>query len=235
MTGRFAGRRALVTGAASGIGRATALRLAAEGARVAALDRTEAAAPAGGMALRCDLADAGAIAEACARVQAAWGGLDLLVSNAGIMSFTPILETDAAAFDRVQAVNLRAAFLLLRHAGGMMGPGGAVVLVSSVHATATTANVAPYAASKAGLEALARAAAIEWAPRGVRVNALAPGAVETPLLRANPNIASGVEKLDGPVGTPEQMAGAICFLLGEDAGFVTGAVLHADGGRLAAL
>ncbi|WP_207540289.1 SDR family NAD(P)-dependent oxidoreductase [Sabulicella rubraurantiaca] len=237
---RFAGRHVLVTGGSSGIGRATCERLAAEGARVAVLSRDGAAAGdvaqrIGGIAIPADLAEETAIQDAAARIAKEWGTLDFLVSNAATMTFTPILETEAADFDRVIAVNLRAPFLLLRYLGGMIRRGGAVVHVSSVHAAATTANVAPYAASKGGLEALTRAASIEFTPRGVRVNAVAPGAVETPMLRANPNIASGVEKLEGPVGRPEQIAAAICFLLSEEAGFATGAVLSVDGGRLAAL
>lgn len=237
---RFAGRHALVTGGSSGIGRATCERLAAEGACVAVVARDEAAVAEvagriGGLAIAADLSEEAAIGEVAARIAREWGALDLLVSNAATMGFTPILETGAEEFDRVIAVNLRAPFLLLHHLGGMIRRGGAVVHVSSVHAAATTANVAPYAASKGGLEAFTRAASIEFAPRGVRVNAVAPGAVETPMLRGNPNIASGAEKLEGPVGTPAQIAAAICFLLSEEAGFATGAVLAVDGGRLAAL
>lgn len=233
---RFAGKAALVTGGNSGIGRATCRRLAAEGARVWVLGRDTAATEAvaaeiGGTAILADLAEEAQIIAALHRA----GPLDVLVNNAGMMSFTPLLDTDAATFDQVLAVNLRAPFLLMRHAAPDMPRGGAIVNVSSVHAHATTANVASYAASKGGLEALTRAAAIELAPLGIRVNCVAPGAVETPLLRSNPNIASGVEKLEGPVGTPEELATAICFLASEEAGFITGSVLVVDGGRLAAL
>ena len=151
------------------------------------------------------------------------------------MTFTPLLETDAASFDHVLAVNLRGPFLMLRHGVPLMRRGGAIVNVSSVHAQATTANVLPYATSKGGMEAMTRAASIELAPLGLRINCVRPGAVETPMLRSNHNIRSGAEKLDGPIGTPEQLAAAICWLASDEAGFVTGSVLTADGGRLAAL
>jgi NAD(P)-dependent dehydrogenase (short-subunit alcohol dehydrogenase family) len=237
---RFEGKRALVTGGSSGIGRATAERLAGEGARVAVLARDGeelryVAGAIGGLALSCDLADPAAIEASVAKLREGFGGVDLLVNNAAMMTFTPLAETEYEALMGVLRVNLAAPFLLARRCAAMMGQGGAIVNVSSVHAHATTPNVIPYAASKGAVEAMTRGMAVELQPRGIRVNAVAPGAVETPMLRSNPNIASGAEKLTGPIGAPEDLAAAICFLLSEEARFITGAVLAVDGGRLATL
>jgi NAD(P)-dependent dehydrogenase (short-subunit alcohol dehydrogenase family) len=234
------GKACLVTGGGSGIGLATARRLAAMGARVAVVGRDgaalqEVATEIGGLAIRADVAEEAQIKEALARCVDAFGPLDVLVNNAAMMTFTPLLQTDAASFDHVLAVNLRGPFLMLHHGVPLMRRGGSIVNVSSVHAQATTANVLPYATSKGGMEAMTRAASIELTPLGLRINCVRPGAVETPMLRSNPNIQSGVEKLEGPIGTPEQLAAAICWLASDESGFVTGSVLTADGGRLAAL
>ena len=233
-------KRCIVTGGGSGIGRATCRMLAARGAKVGVLGRTAADVQAvadeiSGLALVADMGEEAQIRAAVERCAQAWGGLDVLVNNAAMMTFTPLLETDAASFDHLLAVNLRGPFLLMHHGVKQMRQGGSIVNVSSVHAQATTANVLPYAASKGGLEAMTRAASIELAPLGIRANCVRPGAVETPLLRSNPNIASGAEKLTGAVGTPEQLAEAICWLASDASAFVTGGVLTADGGRLASL
>ncbi len=116
-----------------------------------------------------------------------------------------------------------------------MPPGSAIVNVTSVHAFATTLNVVPYASSKGAIEAFTRGFALEMQPRQIRVNAIAPGAVDTPMLWNNPNVKSGVEKVQGAIGKPEDLAAAICFLASDDARFVNGATLLADGARLAAL
>jgi NAD(P)-dependent dehydrogenase (short-subunit alcohol dehydrogenase family) len=133
-------------------------------------------------------------------------------------------------------VDLLGAFFFTRQAFLHMPQGGAIVNVSSVHAVETTPLVAAYAAAKAALLSLTRSAAIEGKPKGIRVNAVLPGAVETPMLRENPNIRSGAEQLDPTaVGRPEDIAAAIAYLASDDAAFVQGASLRADGGRLARL
>jgi NAD(P)-dependent dehydrogenase (short-subunit alcohol dehydrogenase family) len=113
-----------------------------------------------------------------------------------------------------------------------MGPGGAFVNISSVHAHETTANVVPYASSKGGMEAFTRGFSQELEARKLRINCVAPGAVNTPMLWNNPNVKSGVEKIEGAVGEPEDIAAAICFLAADEARFITGTTLAVDGGRL---
>lgn len=241
---RFEGKAALVTGAGSGIGRATALRLASEGARVLVVDVNEAHGndtvaqieKTGGSA-RMQKADVGDPAQVEAAVAAlvAWcGRVDVLVNNAGMMVYKPVAELPVADWDRVQAVNLRAVFLFCKHALPHMR-GGAIVNVSSVHAHETTANVSSYAASKGGIEAFTRALSREVKPAQTRVNCIAPGAVDTPMLWSNPNLRSGIEHLEGAVAKPEMIASAIAFLASDDARFIHGTTLIADGGRLDAL
>lgn len=244
---RFSDHVILVTGAASGIGLATAVRLASEGARVVAcvhspenVEATEAAlreAGAGGVwAPLLDVADEAAVARVCAQAIERWGRLDGAVNCAGVMTFAPIEETTTDDWNTVLSVDLLGAFYVLREAFRRMDRGGSVVNVSSVHAVQTTPLVAPYAAAKAALDSLTRSGALEGREKGIRVNSVRPGAIDTPMLWDNPNVKSGAEAIDpDDVGTPDEVAAAICFLLSSDAAFVTGAILNADGGRLAAL
>ena len=247
----------LITGAAGGIGRAIAARFAAAGWRVIGWDKAPAPAdfPAGGIFARVDLADPAAVESAAGEVRAAFPKLHALVNNAALQVAKPLLETTLAEWDAVHAVNLRAAFLVskaffpLLRAAAEAGEGAAVVNVSSVHAVATSANIAAYAASKGGLLALTRAMAIEWAPYGIRVNALLPGAVDTPMLRAG--LARGhlhgdaVEAqlaelarrtVNGRIGQPAEIAAAVYFLAdGSQSSFMTGQPLVVDGGATARL
>ena len=247
---RFENHIAIVTGGGSGIGRATCVQLASEGAKVAVVDidfeqgqETLAQIQHSGgeaMFLKADVSNAADVQGAVSRVVEIWGRVDVLVNNAGTMSFSPVVSLHEDAWDRVLAVNLRAAFLFakytLPHMKGADGrKSGAIVNISSVHASATTRNVAAYAASKGGLEAFTRALAIEAEAVNVRVNAVAPGAVDTPLLWSNPNLQSGAEKLEGAVATTQSVAQTICFLASNEAQFVSGAVLSVDAGRLARL
>jgi NAD(P)-dependent dehydrogenase (short-subunit alcohol dehydrogenase family) len=239
---RFSDKVCLVTGGGSGIGRATCLRLASEGGKVLVIDlKADKAADTvaeitrrGGEA-RAATADVSNSAQVRAAVKAAvdaWGRVDVVVNDAAMMTFKPIVELEEEDFDRVLAVNLRSVFLFCKYAVPHMRPGGAVVNVSSVHAHETEATVAPYAASKGGMEAFTRAVALEWGPRKVRINCVAPGAVDTPMLWNNPNVKSGREKVQGAVGTPEDLAAAICFLASDEAKFINGTTLIADGARL---
>ena len=247
---RFKGAIALVTGAGSGIGRATALQLAREGARVAIVDVDREAGcqtlellhkeGGQGVFLFADVSQSADVQGVVNRVLELWGRLDTLVNNAGTMRFAPVVQLGEDDWDIVMNVNLRSAFLFskyalphMRRASGRRG--GAVVNVSSVHASATTRNVAAYAASKGGLEAFTRALALEVETQNVRVNAVAPGAVDTPLLWSNPNLQSGAEKLEGTIISAQGVADAICYLASDQAAFITGTTLNVDAGRLARL
>ncbi len=244
---RFKDRVVIVTGAASGIGLATATRLAAEGARVAAVvhspehvDATEAALRDAGapdvLVVTADVSTEADVKRCAAETVDRWGRLDGVVNCAGVMTFSKIEETSKADWDTVLGVDLMGAFYFIREAFRRMDAGGAVVNVSSVHAVQTTPLVAPYAAAKAALDSLTRSAAIEGREKRIRVNSVRPGAIDTPMLWDNPNVTSGEETIDpADVGEPAQVAAAICFLLSDDAAFTTGATLSVDGGRLAAL
>jgi NAD(P)-dependent dehydrogenase (short-subunit alcohol dehydrogenase family) len=232
---------AIVTGGASGIGLAVARRFAADGAKVVVADLDEARAKAAAEPLdraagvRCDVSRPEAVAAACAFAEQTFGGFDVVVNNAGLMTFTPLAELDEATWMRVLGVDLLGAFYFTQ-ALMKRGKGGAVVNIASVHAIETTANVAPYAAAKAALLSLTRSTSIEGKPLGLRANAILPGAVDTPMLWSNPNLKSGAEVLDkADVGRPEDIAAAAAFLASDDAAFVTGAALNVDGGRLAKL
>ena len=239
---RFADKVCLVTGGGSGIGRAACERLGAEGGRVAAVDRDEGRAKdtaaaivqAGGtaMGVRADVGRTEDIQAAIGAVVEAWGRLDVLVNDAATMTFTPLLDTTEDAFDLLLAVNLKSVFRFCKYGVPHMPKGGAIVNVSSVHAHQTTANVVPYAASKGGVEAMTRGLSIELAPLGIRINCVAPGAVDTPMLWDNPNVKSGAETVTGAVGKPADLAAAVCFLAAPEAAFVTGTTLVVDGGRL---
>jgi glucose 1-dehydrogenase len=241
---RFADKICVVTGGGSGIGRATCHRLADEGGRVAVLDVDEETAKstakvitdAGGQALhvRVDASEAKAVRSAVEAVVERWQRIDVLVNCAAKMTFEPVVRLEEADWDGVIATNLRSVFLLCKYCLPHMRR-GAIVNISSVHAHQTTVNVAPYAASKGGIEAFTRALSRECEERDVRVNSVAPGAVETPMLRSNPLVQSGEEKIQGKIGEPEEIAAAIAFLASDEAGFINGTTLAVDGGRLTIL
>lgn len=243
----FQDRVVIVTGGSSGIGLSTALRFASGGARIVLADRNEQAGQAavgqikaagapGAVALACDVGVEEQVESAITRVIDQFGRLDVIVNNAGIMIFKPLVELTRDDWMTVLTVNLLGAFFFLKHGVPRMKSGGAIVNVSSIHAVATTALVAPYAAAKAALLSLTRSAALETKDKGIRVNAVVPGAVDTPMLWDNPNLKSGVEQLDpAEIGKPGDLAAAIAFLASDDAAFITGTALNVDGGRLARL
>lgn len=242
---RFSNKTCIVTGGGSGIGRATCLQMAQEGARVVIADldlesaqaTADAIAAAGGTAIAAQV-DVGNAAAVQAVVNAAvgkYGGIDVVVNDAAMMTFTPIVDIAEADFFKVLTTNLGSVFFFAKYGAPHMAQGSAFVNVSSVHAYATTQNVVPYASSKGAIEAFTRGFALEMQARGIRVNAVAPGSVDTPMLWNNPNVKNGIEKPTGAIGKPEDLAQAICFLASDDARFVNGATLLVDGGRLAAL
>jgi meso-butanediol dehydrogenase/(S,S)-butanediol dehydrogenase/diacetyl reductase len=153
-----------------------------------------------------------------------------------LMVFKSLEEHTTADWLKIFGVDLLGAFYFTREAFSKMKPGGAIVNVSSVHAVETTPLVASYAAAKAALLSLTRSSAIEGKSKGIRVNAVLPGAIETPMLRENPNIKAGLEVINqSDVGKPEDVAAAIAFLASDDARFVQGTSFRVDGGRLASL
>ena len=238
---RFTDKVGLVTGGGSGIGRATATRFAAEGGKVVVVDlqrehgeeAVQVITAAGGQAIfaQADVSNAQQVQAAVEQAVSTWGKIDVLVNDAAMMTFTPIIDLTEDDWDRVLAVNLRSVFLFCKCCLPHM-QGGAIVNVSSVHAHETEANVVPYASSKGGLEAFTRGLSREVATSKVRVNCVAPGAIDTPMLWSNPLVKSGQEKVKGAVGTPEDLAAAILFLASDEARFINGTTLVVDGGRL---
>jgi NAD(P)-dependent dehydrogenase (short-subunit alcohol dehydrogenase family) len=246
---RLNGKRALVTGANSGIGKAAALALGEAGAAVAVnyLERPEDAdevvrtiREGGGraLALQADVSRPGEVAALFQRLDAEWGGLDVLVNNAGVDgSRSPAWETDPDDWHRVLEVNLFGVFLCAREALRRMVPArsGVVANVTSVHEVIPWNGYSAYTTSKAGISMLTKTLALEAAPEGVRVVAVAPGAVKTPINRqvwSDPDKRSDLlEKIPaGRIGAPEDIARAVVFLASDAAAYVTGTTLFVDGG-----
>ncbi len=242
---RFSGKTCIVTGGGSGIGKATCLRMAAEGGRAVVVDlRSDAAQATAGeikknggeaLAVAADVGDSARVQAVIAQAASAYGSIDVIVNDAAMMTFIPIVDIPEEDFFNVIRVNLGSVFAFSKYGAPHMPPGSSIVNVSSVHAHKTTLNVVPYAASKGAIEAFTRGFSIEMEARKIRVNAVAPGAVDTPMLWDNPNVKSGAEKITGAVGKPEDLAAAICFIASEEAAFINGATLIVDGGRLAQL
>jgi NAD(P)-dependent dehydrogenase (short-subunit alcohol dehydrogenase family) len=244
---RFKDRVVLVTGGASGIGLATVIRCASEGAAVVIADRdaprgaeavTRAldAGATGAMACACDVSDEAQVTACADAAMKRFDRIDVIVNNAGLMVFKPLEAHTREDWTRLLAVDLLGAFYFTREAFRLMTNGGAIVNVSSIHAVETTPLVASYAAAKAALVSLTRSAALEGKARKIRVNAVLPGAIDTPMLWENPNIKSGLEQIQqNDVGRPEDVAAAIAFLASDDAAFVQGAAFRVDGGRLGRL
>jgi len=243
----------LVTGAAGGIGRATVALFAEKGWRVLGVDRADFGDdfPKSGHFIKADISQPDSFEVIFQQAKDFHPTLDVLVNNAAVQVAKPLMETTVEEWDAVMASNLRSVFLFVKLAHPLIkaARGGAIVNVSSVHAIQTSANIAAYAASKGGLLALTRAMAIEFAPDNIRVNAVLPGAVDTPMLRAglgrgHAGHGDMQERLDnlarktvsGKVGKPEEIAHAIYFLAdNEQSSFMTGQALVVDGGATARL
>jgi meso-butanediol dehydrogenase / (S,S)-butanediol dehydrogenase / diacetyl reductase len=238
------GKRIVVTGGTSGIGEATSRRFLAEGARVVALAVGEGEVATAGervpglAAIRCDVADAGAVAEAFAKVDASLGGIDVLVANAGISIRKPFLEIEEADWRRVLDVNLTGVFHCAQQAARRMtaADGGTILMTASTNGLTGHPFYADYNASKAGVILLARTMARELAP-AVRVNAVCPGYVLTPMQRAEysdemlADVNAGIPL--GRHASPDEIAALFAFLASDDGAYFTGAVISVDGGETA--
>ena len=238
---RFTDKTAVVTGANSGIGRATATRLLSEGGQVLAVDvrhdRTWPDADADQLrTLTLDISATDAADILAHRIETDYGRVDVLANVAGILHIAPFLEVRRADWDRVVAVNLTGTFFLSQAVARIMvntGTPGRIINVSSVHAVVSEPNAAPYTATKGGIEAMSRTMASELAPHGITVNCVRPGPVRTGM--SDPIYTPEIERalLDRvPLGIapPEWIAAAICYFASEDACFTTGACLDVDGG-----
>jgi len=237
-------RVALVTGAARGIGLATAKKFLAEGWRVALLDidgellRAAVAAigdAADTLAVQADVADARAVASAMAATQARFGRLDALINNAGVAVFAPLMETSEDDWNRVLAVNLTGAFLCSKAAvPHLREHGGAIVNITSISSLRASTLRSAYGTSKAGLAHLTKQLAVELASLGIRVNAVAPGPVDTAMAKAVHSKEIRADYHDAiPLnryGLEEELAEAVFFLCSERASYITGQVLAVDGG-----
>jgi NAD(P)-dependent dehydrogenase (short-subunit alcohol dehydrogenase family) len=232
---------ALVTGAARGIGFATAKRFLAEGYAVALLDidgetLARAAESLSGrtLALTCDVARADQVETAIARVSQEFGTLDALVNNAGTAVFKPALETTLAEFQRTMDVNLAGPFLMVQACVPLMSGGGTIVNITSISGLRASALRIAYGTSKAALEHLTKQLALELSVRGIRVNAVAPGPVDTAMAKAVHSAAIRADYHDaiplGRYGLEEEIAEAVFFLCSERASYITGQVLAVDGG-----
>jgi len=246
-------RTVLITGAGGGIGHASVQYFSQKGWRVIGVDRSDIGKdfPKDGRFIQADISHPDSVEKIFQQAREFHSTLNALVNNAAVQVAKPLIETSVEEWDAVMASNLRSVFLFVKLAHPLMknAGGGAIVNVSSVHAIQTSANIAAYAASKGGLLALTRAMAIEFAPDDIRVNAILPGAVDTPMLRAG--LSRGhlggsdvQERLDnlakktvnGKVGRPEEIASAIYFLAdNEQSSFMTGQALVVDGGATARL
>ena len=249
MSGRLQDKIAIITGAASGIGAATAIRFVTEGAKVLLVDTNSAGL---GDVLQtigdndhaqsivADVQDEDAVESCVRQAVEAWGRVDIVVNNAGISGKLSLLEFTKEEFDRIMGVNLRGPLLFCKHAIPAMTSGGAIVNIASISSTSGIPGQAIYAPSKGGILQMTRQLAIEYAQQNIRVNAVAPGTIETPMLQGND--PERMKKTLGwlmnmhPIGRfgkPEEVANAILFLASDEASFITGANLAVDGGYTA--
>ena len=242
MTGRLQGKRAVVTGAAQGIGRAISAAFVAEGAQVLLVDidaggAARTAAELGQQAFTADLSQKSEIERLFAHVTQHWGSLDILVNNAGVTHAAELDELTEDDFDRVFAINLKSALWATQAAARLMAPGSAVVNMSSVNAVLAIPNQIPYAISKGAMKQLTNVTALALAPKGIRVNAIGPGSIMTAMLQGIMNDQAAQDRILsrtplGRWGEPEEVAAIAVFLASRESSYITGQTIYPDGGRL---
>ena len=248
----FTGKVAIVTGGAMGIGEATARKLAGLGASVAILDidrdagrKSAAAIAKNGHTCEffpCNISVGGEVSQAVAAVVNKYRAIDILVSNAGIQLYGDAVTTSEEEWDRLMGINLKGCFLVSKFVVPHMAKrGGAIVIVGSVQSMTAISNSLAYVASKHGLLGLTRAMSLDYASKGIRVNCVCPGTIDTPMLRGAANLSDDPEKVIqtcnrmhpiGRIGKAEEVADAIAYLASPMASFITGAALIVDGGML---
>ncbi len=246
------GKVAIVTGGAMGIGEATAKKLASMGATVAIVDidrnvggETAAAIAKGGATCEffpCNVCVSGEVSRAVEAVVSKYGTVDILVSNAGIQLYGDAVATTEEDWDRLMGINLKGCFLVSKFVvPHMIERGGAIVIVGSVQSMTAISNSVAYVASKHGLLGLTRAMSLDYANKGIRVNCVCPGTIDTPMLRWAVSLSEDPEKVIqtcnrmhplGRIGKAEEVADAIVYLASPMASFITGAALIVDGGML---
>ncbi len=243
---RLEGKVALVTGGNSGIGLATAKRLQEEGARVAisgrsrkTLDEAVKSIGNGVLAVQSDVAKLTDIDKLFAEVSQKLGKIDVLFVNAGVAKFAPLADTPESVFDEQYDINIKGAYFTIQKALPFLNDGASIILNTSVVDSKGTVGASAYAATKAALRSLARTAAAELVARGIRVNAVAPGPIETPILSRTGLPQEAIDDFSKGVtaripmqrfGQPEEVAAAVAFLASQDASYITGVEINVDGG-----
>jgi len=237
----LSGRRAVITGAAKGIGAAIAERFSAEGANLILVDVDAAGVQAIAQrlsqhAMSVDVSQKAQIDGLFAEVEARWGGLDILVNNAGVTHAAELDDLTEADFDRVMSINVKAALFATQHAARLMTRGGSIINMSSINAELAIPNQIPYAISKGAMKQLTNVTAIALAPKGVRVNAIGPGTILTDMARSimvdeatKHRILSRTPM--GRLGATEEIASIAVFLASDQSSYITGQTIYADGGR----